>query len=160
MSDPLSISASIIAVLELTASVVQYLSDMKDASKDRQTLLVEISSVSSLLYTLKDLAERAEWGDTWLATMKSLMVPNGPLEQFKVALEDLASILMPVNKLMKIGNAMTWPFQKKEIRNILNAIERQKTLFALALQNDHLLVMHLRPAPITYSKCLQRTLTS
>jgi hypothetical protein len=60
MSDPLSISAGIIAVLQLTASMVQYLNEMKDTSKDRQSLLVEISSVSNLLYTLKDLAERAQ----------------------------------------------------------------------------------------------------
>jgi hypothetical protein len=138
MSDPLSISASIVAILQLTATVVQYLHDMKDVFKDCQSLLVEISSVSSLLYTLKDLAKRAHWGDTWLATMKSLMVPKGPMELLNTALEDLASRLVPVDGLRKVGKAMAWPFQKKEIVSILGVIERQKTLFALALQTDHL----------------------
>lgn len=138
MADPLSISASIVTILQLTASVAQYLNDIKDASKERQSLLVEISSVSSLLYTLKGLAERAQWGDTWLTTMKSLMAPKGPMEQFKAALENIASRLMPIGGLKRVGNAITWPLQKNEIKDILCVIERQKTLFALALQNDHL----------------------
>ena len=70
--------------------------------------------------------------------MKSLNVPTGPLEQFKIALEHLASKLAPVDGLRKVGKALAWPFQKTEIQDILNMIERQKSLFNLALQNDHM----------------------
>lgn len=60
MTDPLSTSASIIAVLQLTGTVVQYLNDAKGASEDRQRILAEISSTSGVLFLLKDLAERAQ----------------------------------------------------------------------------------------------------
>lgn len=96
MTDPLSISSSIIAILQLTGTVVAYLNDVRGASEDRQQLLVEVSSVSGFLYILKDLTERTQWNDISLSTMSSLSVRNGPLDQFKSALQELATKLAPV----------------------------------------------------------------
>lgn len=103
MADPLSISASIIAVLQLTGTVVQYLNDAKGASEDRQRILAEISSTSGVLYLLKDLAERAQLEDGWSVTMKSLNLPRGPLDKFKMILEKLASKLKPVEVRRNLG---------------------------------------------------------
>lgn len=137
MADPLSISASIIALLQLTSTVVRYLNDVKDAFDERLRIRDEITSASFLLYMLRDRAEQASLGEAWLSTVRSLSVPKGPLEQFKRALEQLATRLAPVNELAKIGKALKWPFQREEIKDILSTIERQKSLFDLALQNDH-----------------------
>ena len=38
----------------------------------------------------------------------------------------------------RLGKAFKWPFEKGEIVDILGSVERQKTLFGLALQADHL----------------------
>ena len=38
----------------------------------------------------------------------------------------------------KLGKAFKWPFEKEEIYGILNVIERQKAVFSLAQQNDHI----------------------
>ena len=138
MADPLSISASIIAVIQLAGTVVKYLNDVKTAAQDHQRILSELSSTSGVLVLLKDLAERSQCGDAWSLTIKSLNVPNGPLEQFKTALEHLALKLAPAIGLKKVGKALAWPFQKAEIQDILNMIERQRSLFNLALQNDHM----------------------
>ena len=43
--DPLSISASIVALVQLTGTVVEYLHGMKGASEDRQNILSELTSV-------------------------------------------------------------------------------------------------------------------
>lgn len=67
-------------------------------------------------------------------------MPNGPLEQFKAALETLAAKLAPADGLKKLRKSLMWPFQEKEIKDILSTIERQKALFGLARQNDHLYV--------------------
>jgi len=140
MSDPLSISASIIAVLQLTRTVVQYLNDVKGASEDRQRILAEISSTSGVLFLLKDLADRAQWENGWSVTIKSLTLPGGPLDNFMMILKQLASKLKPVEGTKKVGRALIWPFQKVEINKVLSSLERQKTLFNLALQNDHMYV--------------------
>ena len=136
--DPLSISASIAALIQLTGSVIQYLSLVKGAAKDRQRLLSELCNVSGMLYILEDQASQAKQGDAWSSTLLSLDGPNGPIQQFKTALERLEEKLTRVEGLRKIVKAVAWPFQKEEITEILNVIERQKTLFNLALQNDHM----------------------
>src|ERR1700722_16235045 len=138
MADPPSISASITAVLRLTSTIVQYLNDVKDASEECMRIRDEITSASFLLYMLNDHAEQARLGEACLSTVRSLSVPRGPLEQFKRALEQLESRLAPLKGLKKIGKALTWPFQREEIKDILSTIERQKSLFDLALQNDHM----------------------
>src|ERR1700722_17660266 len=138
MADPLSMSGSIIAILQLTSTVVQYLNDVNDASEERLRIRDEISSASFLLYMLKDRAEQSYSGQAWLSTVRSLSVPKGPLEQFKRALEQLESRLVPLKGLKNIGKALIWPFQREEIKDILSTIERQKSLFDLALQNDHM----------------------
>jgi len=133
--DPLSISASLAALLQLSAVVVKYLSDVKDAPDDRKRLLFEVSNIKGLLSTLQDLAQP---GETWLETVRSLNAPNGPLQQCWSLLKCLDEKLAPVVGLNKVRKALAWPFQKGEIKDILCTIERLKTLFGLALQNDHL----------------------
>ena len=135
MSDPLSAAASIITVVQLAATVVRYLKDVRDASKDRNTLLIEISSVTGLLSSLKDLAEVDE---TYSSLLKTLSVSNGPLAQFQEAIEKLARDLAPISGPREVGKSFAWPFKKVETKGIIDSIERQKALFSLALQCDHL----------------------
>ncbi len=136
--DPLSVSASIVAVLQMTGTVIQYLNSVKGAPKDRQRLLLELSSTSGMLYVLQDQAEESKEGDPRSSTLRLLSLPDGPLAQFKASLEALTSKLAPVDGWKKLGKAFMWPFDKDEIYEIMNAIERQKTLFNLARQNDHI----------------------
>lgn len=59
MADPLGISISIIAVLQLTSTVVQYMNDVKDATQERLRLRDEISSASWTLYMLRERLDQA-----------------------------------------------------------------------------------------------------
>ncbi len=138
MADPFSLTASIITVLDLSGKVVQYLNSVKDASKDRSRIRDEITSASFLLYMIKDHAKQASSGDNWLPTLVSLCHQQGPLEQFKKCLEKLAASLAPRKGWgERIECALKWPFKKEDVTDLLTVIERQKSLFNLALQNDH-----------------------
>ena len=152
--DPVSLSASITALLQLTGTVVIYLHDVKNAPDDMRKLLVEISSIRGLLSGLQDLATL---DDTWVNTMKMLDGSNGPLSQFRHTLESLAAKLKPVVGYAKIGRSLAWPFQKGEIKEMLGAMDRQKELFALALHMDHMFVFTLRPFQVTAVNSSQRT---
>lgn len=134
--DPLSISSSIAALLQLTSTAIQYLIDVGDASEGRREVLNEVSCVSGYLFALKELSERAKWTGPWCTTIMALSVPNGPLQQFRRSIEQLVSKL-GTNSSRKAQRALAWPFQKGEIKEILHKIERQKALFVLALANDH-----------------------
>jgi hypothetical protein len=85
MADPLSISASITALPQLTSTVVQYISNLKDASKEHLRIRDEIPSTLFLLYILRYRVQQAHLGELWLSTAQLLDVPKAPLEQFKGA---------------------------------------------------------------------------
>ena len=137
--DPLSVSASITALLQLASTVIQYLNGVKGASEDRRRILSELANVTGILYVLQDQADQAKQDHQWSSTLQSLNLPEGPLGQFRSALERLSSKLAPpTTSLKRLGKAIVWPFQKEEIREILDSIERQKALLNLARQNDHM----------------------
>ena len=53
MADPLSVAASIIAVLRLAQSVAQGIRAVKDSSKERKMVRDEVIYLSGLLFSLK-----------------------------------------------------------------------------------------------------------
>jgi hypothetical protein len=59
MTDPLSVTASIIAVLQLSSTVLRYLVNVKNASADRKSLIREISSTHGILSTLNKTVDDA-----------------------------------------------------------------------------------------------------
>jgi hypothetical protein len=113
MADPLSISASIVALLQLTETVISYLKNVHGSSSDRQRIFDEVSVTSGILMWLKEHAERKSESTSWTLTVQSLQISGGPLEQFKVALERLASKVAPVEGWRKAGKALSWPFKKR-----------------------------------------------
>ena len=61
---------------------------------------------------------------------------SGPLDQFREALEALAGKLQSSGTAKSVGKALSWHFEKKEVDEFLNRMERLKSFIALALQGD------------------------
>jgi hypothetical protein len=141
--DPLSVTASIVAILQLTTEVIKYLNDVKDAPKDRARLAIEASNLSNLLVSLRYRLEEGRSNEAWYKEVNSLGVQDGPLDQYKHALEKLQLKVLGGTGLAKIGNALVWKFGKEEVGCILSRIERLKSLVQIALQMDHLYVAAL-----------------
>jgi len=143
MGDPLSATASIISILQLTASVTAYLRDVRSASKDCKSLLLEISAARGILTTLSETINDVKDSGNWTVTIKTISEPDGPLSILHTLLQDLDTKLKRVastTKVKKVTQSLIWPFTNKETEQAIRVVERQKTLLALALQNDHILL--------------------
>jgi hypothetical protein len=136
--DPLSVTASIIAVLQLSGKVLEYLNNVKDASKDRTQYALKLLNLCSLLYKLRDHVETGARSQPWCTAVRALAVRDGPLDQFKQALEALQTNITDGSRLKKASEALVWKFKKGEIAGILDRIERLKSLVEIVLQIDHL----------------------
>jgi hypothetical protein len=139
--DPLSLTASIIAILQLTSTVINYLNDVKNASKDQARCATEASNVYCLLTNLKyRLEEEKSENASWHTAVRLLNVTNGPLDQYWSALEQLQSKVTRASAsgLQKAVRALVWKFSKDEVDDILSRIERLKSLTQIALEMDHL----------------------
>ncbi|KAI1092560.1 ankyrin repeat-containing domain protein [Rostrohypoxylon terebratum] len=133
--DPVSISASIIAVIQLSSEVVKYISDVSGATKERIRLRDEVLCCESILQQLRDGSDDSEEAK-WSETINSLETPNGPLNRLSVILDLLRSKLQPRDGFEKAFGALKWPFQEKEVSKMINTMEREKNLLNLALAND------------------------
>lgn len=131
-------TASIITVVDLTATVVSFLNSIKYASKERARCAIEASNIFNLLTNLRYRLEDARPGDPWFTVLRTLGTENGPLDQFRVTLEQLISKLTPVDGFKKIGKAIVWKLDKAEVNDIILRIERFKSLIQIALEMDHL----------------------
>ncbi len=137
--DAASVAASIIAVLQLTAAVTDYLNDVNDAPKDCERFAIEAANLYNLLVQLKFRLDEGRCNEAWYTAVRSLGVENGPFDQYKHALEKLrVKISGGSGGIKKIGMALTWIFSKEEIISIISRIERLKSLIQVALEMDHL----------------------
>jgi hypothetical protein len=136
--DGLSDAASIIAVLQLTGEVIKYLNDVKDAPKECQQCATEASNLLNLLINLLYHLNQGKTGDPWYTAVRALNVENGPLDQYKQALEQLRSRVEIQDGVQKVKRRLLWKFIKAEVAGILARMERLKTLVSIALEMDHL----------------------
>jgi hypothetical protein len=136
--DGLSVAASIIAVLQLTGEVIGYLNDVKDAPKECQQCTIEASNIQNLLINLRYRLEQGQAGHPWFTAVRALNIENGPLDQYKQALEQLLLRVEIQDGVQKVKRRLLWKFRKEEVASILARIERLKSLVNIALEMDHL----------------------
>ena len=121
--DPLSMTASISAIMQLAQRVANYLNDMKDASKEQVRIATEISSINALLTPLKYRITDAQPGDPWFTEVQRLGDKGGPLDQFESMLKQLKSKVEQADGYMKAVRSLTWTFNKTDISAMLSRIE-------------------------------------
>ena len=134
--DPVSLSASIVAMLQITGKLLSYLNDVRNTTKDQAQLAVEASNIYGLLASLRFRVEQSNAHDPWFSAVHNLGTENGPLDQAREALERLVSKAEPCQGIQRLGKQLMWKFEKSEMRDILDKIERIKTLVNIALTDD------------------------
>ena len=136
--DPLSLTASIVAVLQLTSDAVTYLRDVRDAPKECRERMVEVSNLYTLLLKLDLRLSESNAKDPWYIEVRSLAVKDGPLDQYQQALQHLFAKVKPANGIRRLANTLMWTSIKEDVASILTRMERLKTLVGIALEMDHL----------------------
>ncbi len=142
MADPLSTVANVLAVLKLAVAATEYIKDVKRGSTDRLRLRDELRSATCLLEMLKDRiddSEDAAEGDAEAlkpSSIASLSGEDGPLALFKRVLEEIIAKLAPQDSFRRLSQPFTWPFDKKDIAELISTLERLKGHFNLVIQND------------------------
>jgi hypothetical protein len=90
---PLSVTASVIGILQLTSKVIESLDNLKDAPRDRARVVIAASNLHTLLITLKYRLEGRS-NKAWYTAVRSLGVQNGPLRQTRKHLSSFSIRLL------------------------------------------------------------------
>ncbi|KAJ5993065.1 hypothetical protein N7451_008789 [Penicillium sp. IBT 35674x] len=142
--DALSSAASVIAIIQLTGSLVKlcggYIQEVKDARDEISTVQQAIAGLQGTLQALHNFLQRNDG--------KALPTSLRLVSKVTHCLSDLRSLearLAPGKgkKLMrKVGfRALKWPLKRAEVEGIIQNLERYKSSFILSLQVDQTSLM-------------------
>ena len=140
MAEVVGIVSSILAILEASKKIVGFLDDAKHASVERNRLHIEILSAVTWLGALKTKVEESKAGGPELSTLESLAMPDGLLVEMQKLLDSIARKLNLTDGHRSLKGALIWPFDKKEIQEMISTVQRYNSCFVLALQNDSMFV--------------------
>jgi hypothetical protein len=137
--DGLSSAASIIAVVQLTGSIVKicggYIQEVKDARDDIITLQRTLTGLEGVLHNLKDLLQNPQ--DTKLPTSSSLINNISDCTSHLQNLEEKIDPGRGKRLMRRLGfHALKWPLKRTEVNKIIEDLERYKSSFTLSLQVD------------------------
>lgn len=156
--DPLSISVSIIAVLQAANAVISicydYRAAVKDSSWELPRVTEEVKSLRSVLETLESLAFNATSGNdpdagSRLPTLQLLCrarTGNNEGGLLAMCLEELNNLekrLAPPkwagpvgSKKMALAQALRWPLKESDTKKALESLGRFRDMLTLALTAD------------------------
>jgi hypothetical protein len=136
--DVVSAIASIIALVQLADRIVDlsstYIGHAKGAEKEISEIITTIAGLKGFLVFLEKFIDSAN--PDRLSALLSQCQPNGPLDLCTKLMEEIESKLK--SKKAGIGKALVWPFQRKDIVECLEFIEKYKSSLSLAMQGDTL----------------------
>ena len=137
MGDPLSTAASVIAVLQLSSEVANYIRTAAGATEDRNRLRDEIRACEYVLQQLDDRFSDVDEKGAWTEIMQTLQSQDGPLGRLQATLAILKQKLKPPVGLIRGAVAsLKWPLTEKEVNKLFEVIEREKALLQIALSSD------------------------
>jgi len=150
--DPLSIIASVIAVLQAANAVISICYDfkavMKDIPKTLSWIITEIQELRSVLEMMDQLASRDSTSDSGfsLKQRRSFEIVSepqtGPLAACLRELKSLETLIVGQSgdkkgsKTKALIQVMKWQFGGEEIRLSLQRIDRIKSTLNLAITAD------------------------
>lgn len=156
--DPLSVSASIVALLDFAEKIIQYATDVYQFSKERQNFLQGLQGVRSIAKRLDERLQKAQQGDTWYEGLRELVATSGkftddgryladptlrsegPLARlYKIMAKLLADLMpsSPVDRLKRLGQRLGWHWDKHKYEGCLKELLRCRDDVNFVLDQDH-----------------------
>lgn len=139
--DPLSLTASCIAILQLSGAIINtcydYRSRVKSAAKDASRIVNELNSLRSIIESLFVLLEdEAEDRSSEKSALKELAREGGPLDGCKAELETLKKKLEPKEGWRATRAMLLWSLKESDVKRVLQTIDRTKATLQLVLATD------------------------
>ena len=156
--DPLSVTASAIAILQLTTSLIKvthnYAKRVKNADKEIGKLIEELANLETVFKNLQTVSERADKyaaqraetndpaagstqsqnQDSLLPTVQKMIATGGP---FQTCYDQMLAIQVELTKEQsKIKRSLLWPSQKEDIQEVLRRLRNLKSDLDTAIISD------------------------
>lgn len=140
--DPVSAAANIIAIIHATNRVVvlcqRFLAAVQDAPGELRVILIEVSTLRSVLKQLELLVSCNEG----LPVLDALALNHGPIEGCRKVISELENLLPAESvfalqsKKKAVLTAFAWILKEHKAKALLDELREYKSTIALALTTD------------------------
>ncbi|KAI9871829.1 MAG: hypothetical protein M1830_002403, partial [Pleopsidium flavum] len=135
--DPLSISASIVALGGFAIQTLQFIKGIKDGGEERSQFLAEVKNLSVLLTSVEGYCKVADTDEraSWMLTFSNLTDKGGILDETGAALDKLNKILETKKGAHKIIQTLRWPtVDKSEVDSTFQRVSRLNQIMSIVFQ--------------------------
>lgn len=142
MADPLSLTASLIAVTQVTGKIItvcyEYLQAAKSARKEAAKIVLEVQTLRNVFeHVLQLVTTDNPANDTLLPALVSMTTKGGVIAQCLNDLVELNERLQePRTKWKMLGNQLSWPLRKAEVDKQVESIHRLTNIIELGIVTD------------------------
>jgi len=138
--DPLSATASAIAILQITGSIIatcyEYRSRIKSAESDARRITNELNDLRTIIDALFILLQSEPKNYAQSSILGQLAERDGPLARCETDLMSLQQKLQPKEGWRAAKATIFWPLKESDVNRLLDSIERTKSTVQLALAAD------------------------
>ena len=152
MAEPVSIVASVIAIIQISDRVINicrhYISTMKDAPSDIQTIVSEIATLKIIFERLEDLVKPDGCGSSQLVDV--LTSDDGPIKGCHRSITQLEALLSQDNSMAEGSKkrklnlaALAWPLKQNKVNKLRADMARYRDIVALAINTESMYALHI-----------------
>jgi hypothetical protein len=141
--DPLSVIASLIAVAQISGTIISYCYDyrkaVKSAPRDLVRVLNEVTDLRNAIEQLMKLVDNEETVRRgYFSTLEQMTGEGGPFGRCRAELEHLNGRLeKPLGEWKAVGKRLLWPLQEKDVIKSLESVRQIKVIIDAALLVDN-----------------------
>lgn len=156
--DPLSVSASIVALAEFAKTAIEIVKDATMAEKEQHELVGELQTLHAMIKNLIDRRKNAQPSDPWSQGFLALVEtggtltsnweylpptngkPDGPLATLLRTMAEMLAKLdssHPSHPWKKRGRRLVWHWSKEKYKGMLKDIENCRKEIREILHEDH-----------------------
>ncbi|KAJ7713596.1 hypothetical protein B0H16DRAFT_541034 [Mycena metata] len=136
--DAVGLAASVLALVQGAAFLLEYVKDVKDGPSERAELRLSLAALPGLLTSLKDQFDNTAPNTVGAVAAANLAIQDGPFTQLIALLQRIQSKLnIPSSRTGELWQKLKWTLDKADVTELLLKVERVKSLIMLALQNNH-----------------------
>ena len=139
--DPFSATASAIAILQLSGTIIatcyNYQSCVKSATKDAKQIINELNNLRTVIESLLTTLNEEDAVGTAGSVLDKLAQKNGSLHCCQSNLAELTRKLEPKEGWRQVKAVLLWPLKESDVKKLLSNIQDTKSTIQLALSLDH-----------------------
>lgn len=138
--DPLSVTASVVAILQAASSVISILSDFKEASPGINAVITEVKHVRLVVSALQSYVDRSRQLRSGRAALVQVDDVVAVLTQTVLVFSELEATFFVSRKsknsnlFSRLGKQLAWTWQQGGINRLVDQLQEQKLSLNLLLQ--------------------------